>query len=53
MEDSSKLMSAPWRCERIEDASHWMMLDRPGQVNELLLDWVGELRCSDLPCGGI
>ncbi|MBK5356572.1 alpha/beta hydrolase [Pseudomonas sp. TH41] len=36
---SSRFMSAPWRYERIEDASHWMMLDRPQQVNTLLLDW--------------
>jgi pimeloyl-ACP methyl ester carboxylesterase len=26
--------------DRIEGASHWMVLDRPEQVNELLLDWL-------------
>ena len=39
MTKSAKLTSAPWRYERVDGASHWMMLDRPEQVNELLLDW--------------
>src|SRR5215475_13230673 len=28
----------PWRHVVIPDASHWMQLDAPGQLNELLLD---------------
>ena len=28
-----------WRYERIEGASHWMQLDAPERVNELLLEW--------------
>jgi len=28
-----------WRYERIEDASHWVMLDVPDRVNELLVDF--------------
>jgi pimeloyl-ACP methyl ester carboxylesterase len=31
-------VTGPWRYERIEGASHWLQLDRPAQVNELLLD---------------
>lgn len=40
VKNSSKLMSAPWRYERIDGASHWMQMDHPEQVNELLLDWL-------------
>ncbi len=40
MSDSAKLMSAPWRYVRIDDASHWLMLDRPQQVNTQLLEWL-------------
>ena len=31
----------PWRYERIEGASHWMQLDAPDRVNELLLEFLG------------
>lgn len=34
-------MAAEWRYERIEGGSHWVMLDRPDEVNRLLLDWLG------------
>lgn len=34
------LMDAPWRYERIEGASHWLMLDAPERVNALLLEWL-------------
>jgi pimeloyl-ACP methyl ester carboxylesterase len=30
-----------YRYERIEDASHWLQLDRPERVNDLLLDFLG------------
>jgi pimeloyl-ACP methyl ester carboxylesterase len=40
MTGSDKLMDAEWRYERIEDASHWMMLDKPEEVSRLLLDWL-------------
>jgi pimeloyl-ACP methyl ester carboxylesterase len=33
-------VTGPWRYERIEGASHWLQLDRPAQVNELLLDFL-------------
>ena len=29
-----------WRYERIEGAGHWMQLDAPERVNELLLDFL-------------
>jgi pimeloyl-ACP methyl ester carboxylesterase len=33
---SAEHVTGPWRYERIEDASHWLQLDRPDEVNELL-----------------
>ncbi|MCC6848018.1 MAG: alpha/beta hydrolase [Deltaproteobacteria bacterium] len=42
MTDSSRLMAAPWRYQRIEHASHWAMLDHPAQVNEAVLAWFAE-----------
>lgn len=40
IKETGKLMDAEWRYERIEDASHWVMLDRPQQVTDLILDWL-------------
>jgi pimeloyl-ACP methyl ester carboxylesterase len=34
-------VTGPWRYDRIEDASHWMQLDAPERVNELLLGFLG------------
>jgi pimeloyl-ACP methyl ester carboxylesterase len=31
-----------WRYERIEAAGHWMQLEAPETVNELLLEFLGE-----------
>lgn len=39
MTETDNLMNAEWRYERIEGASHWMMLDEPEAVTTLLLDW--------------
>ena len=39
MTGTEDLMDAEWRYERIEGASHWMMLDEPEAVTNLLLDW--------------
>jgi pimeloyl-ACP methyl ester carboxylesterase len=36
MVKSAEHVSGPWRYERIEDASHWLQLDQPERVNELL-----------------
>jgi pimeloyl-ACP methyl ester carboxylesterase len=33
-------VTGPWRYERIEDAGHWLPLDAPARVNNLLLDFV-------------
>jgi pimeloyl-ACP methyl ester carboxylesterase len=38
---SGEHVTGPWRYERIEDASHWLQLDRPEQVNELLRQFLG------------
>ena len=35
---SSEHVSGPWRYERIEGASHWLQLDAPERLNELLLE---------------
>jgi pimeloyl-ACP methyl ester carboxylesterase len=37
---SEQHVSGPWRYERIEDASHWLQLDRPERTNELLLGFL-------------
>ena len=38
---SREHVTGPWRYERIDDASHWMQLDEPERVNELLLEFLG------------
>ncbi len=40
MEKSGACVEGPWRYEVIEGASHWIPLDAPGHLNELLLDWL-------------
>lgn len=40
MTGTEKYMAAPWRYEKIEGASHWLMLDQPAAVSDLLLDWI-------------
>lgn len=37
---SAEHVTGPWRYERIEDASHWLQLDAPQRVNELLLEFL-------------
>jgi pimeloyl-ACP methyl ester carboxylesterase len=39
MTKSAGLMAAEWRYVKVENASHWLMLDHPEQVNAALLDW--------------
>ena len=41
MVESKQFLSGPWRYERIEGASHWIPVDAPDRVNELLLDFLG------------
>jgi pimeloyl-ACP methyl ester carboxylesterase len=40
MAGSGSAVAGPWRYARIEDAGHWMQLERPDVVNELLLDFL-------------
>jgi pimeloyl-ACP methyl ester carboxylesterase len=40
LERSGEQVEAEWRYERIEGASHWMQLDEPDRLNELLLDFL-------------
>jgi pimeloyl-ACP methyl ester carboxylesterase len=40
MRRSGEHVTGPWRYERIEDASHWLQLDAPERVNELLLEFL-------------
>jgi pimeloyl-ACP methyl ester carboxylesterase len=37
---SAEFVAGPWRYERLDGLSHWMQLDAPGRVNELLLDFL-------------
>jgi pimeloyl-ACP methyl ester carboxylesterase len=39
---SSQCVTGSWRYERIEGASHWMQLDRPNLINDLLLQFLTE-----------
>ncbi|WP_113700515.1 alpha/beta fold hydrolase [Nonomuraea lactucae] len=39
MTGSAKYVTSSWRYERLEGAGHWMQLDQPEKVNELLLDF--------------
>lgn len=43
MKASADHVDAVWRYERIADASHWIPLDTPDRLNELLLDWFSAL----------
>jgi pimeloyl-ACP methyl ester carboxylesterase len=39
---SGEFVARGWRYERIEGASHWMQLDEPERVNDLLLTFLSE-----------
>jgi pimeloyl-ACP methyl ester carboxylesterase len=41
MVKSAEHVTGPWRYERIDGASHWLQLDRPEQVNALLVEFLG------------
>lgn len=41
MSGSAEFVEAEFRYERIEDASHWIPLDAPDDLNSLLIDWLG------------
>ncbi|MFZ0667243.1 MAG: alpha/beta hydrolase [Acidimicrobiales bacterium] len=40
MTGSEAFVSGPWRYERIDGPGHWMQLEAPDAVNELLLDFL-------------
>ena len=40
MRNSGEHVAGAWRYERIEGAGHWMQLDAPQRVNELLVDFL-------------
>jgi pimeloyl-ACP methyl ester carboxylesterase len=40
MTDSGQNVTGSWRYERLDGAGHWMQLEAPGRVNELLLDFL-------------
>jgi pimeloyl-ACP methyl ester carboxylesterase len=40
MRASGDFVQAPWRYEEIPGATHWIPLDAPDRLNELLLDWM-------------
>jgi pimeloyl-ACP methyl ester carboxylesterase len=40
MTDSAQSTAGPFRYERLDGPGHWMQLDAPDQVNELLLDFL-------------
>jgi pimeloyl-ACP methyl ester carboxylesterase len=37
---SAEHVAGPWRYERIEGASHWLQLERPEQINALLIEFL-------------
>ncbi len=40
MTDSAQSVAGPWRYERLDGIGHWMQLEAPDAVNELLLDFL-------------
>jgi pimeloyl-ACP methyl ester carboxylesterase len=33
-------VAGPWRYERVDGPGHWMQLEAPGAINQLLLDFL-------------
>jgi pimeloyl-ACP methyl ester carboxylesterase len=40
MTGSANYVTGPWRYERIEGPGHWMQLEAPDRVNELLVEFL-------------
>ncbi|GIU87934.1 MAG: alpha/beta hydrolase [Acidimicrobiia bacterium] len=40
MRDSERFVTGPFRYERLDGVGHWMTLEAPGRVNELLCDFL-------------
>jgi pimeloyl-ACP methyl ester carboxylesterase len=41
MKMSGTFVKGPWRYEEIDGASHWIPLDAPDRLNQLLIEWLG------------
>jgi pimeloyl-ACP methyl ester carboxylesterase len=41
MKVSGRYVKGPWRYEQIDGASHWIPLDAPDRLNQLLVEWLG------------
>ena len=41
MKMSGQFVKARWRYEQIDGASHWIPLDAPDRLNQLLIEWLG------------
>lgn len=41
MQASGEFVAGQWRYEILQGASHWIPLDAPDRLNELLLEWLG------------
>jgi pimeloyl-ACP methyl ester carboxylesterase len=41
LQNSGAFVQAPYRYEEIPDVSHWVPVDAPDRLNELLVDWLG------------
>jgi pimeloyl-ACP methyl ester carboxylesterase len=41
MKMSGRFVKGPWRYEQIDGASHWIPLDSPDRLNQLLIEWLG------------
>ncbi len=40
MQRSQSSVAGPWRYERVDGAGHWLQLEAPAAVNELLVDFL-------------
>ena len=40
MKQSDWNITGPWRYERINGAGHWLMLEKPKEINKLLLNFM-------------
>jgi pimeloyl-ACP methyl ester carboxylesterase len=40
MTESEKYVSGPWRYERFDDAGHWVQLEQPARLNEMLVEFL-------------
>ena len=40
MTRSAQNVAGPWRYERLDGAGHWMQLEKPDEVNRLLIDFL-------------